>query len=172
MIAANADGVPFRQVLSPELKGIHNEAHRRVWGEYVFILGDIFLEDVIGEAWTDDSPLLIYDPYLMENVDAATEIIMGVGISTIDASSYGFIQVGGHCPAVYVGGTTAIAVTINEPIVPGATVTTDQIAGAGQGASGSEETNIMTVAASPVMALQSVNADTVGYVEAYIKGLV
>ena len=134
--------------------------------------GDIFLEDNLGETWTNDDALLIYDPYLMENTDAVTEIIMGVGICTIDASSYGFIQIGGHCPAVYCGGTTSVAVTLNEPIIPGATVATDTIAGAGIGMSGSTETDIMEAALSPVIALQTLAADTAGYVEAYIKGLV
>jgi len=134
--------------------------------------GDIFLEDTIAEAWANNDPLLIYNPYLMENTDAVTDIIMGVGICTIAADSYGFVQIGGHCPAVYVGGTTNVAVTANEPIIPGATVATDTIAGAGMGMSGSTETDIMEAACSPVMALQSVAANTAGYVEAFIKGLV
>jgi len=134
--------------------------------------GDIFLEDDIAEEFADDVALLIYNPYLVENVDAVTEIIMGVGICTIDADSYGFIQVGGHCPAVYCGGTTSVAITANEPIIPGATVTADMIAGAGQGMSGSTETDIMEAALSPVIALQGLAANTAGYVEAFIKGLV
>ena len=134
--------------------------------------GDLFLEDNLGEAWTDDDALFLYNPYLMENTDAGTEIIMGIGICTIDADSYGFVQIGGHHPGVYCGGTTSAAVVINEPIVPGATVTADTIAGAGIGMAGSTETDIMEAAVSPVIALQSLAADTAGYVEAFIKGLV
>jgi len=134
--------------------------------------GDIFLEDNLAEEWGDGVGLLIYNPYLMENVDAATEVIMGVGINTIAADSYGFVQVGGHCPAVFVGGTAAVAVTLNEPIVCCATVASEQIAGAGRGMAGSDEPEIMAAAVSPVMALQDVAADTPGYVEAFIKGLV
>lgn len=134
--------------------------------------GDIFLEDNVGEEWANDAPLLIYNPYLMENTDAGTEIIMGVGICTIDAGSYGFVQIGGHCSAVYCGGTTSAAIVANEPIVPGATVTADTIAGAGIGMAGSTETDIMEAALSPVIALQALAADTAGYVEAFIKGLV
>jgi len=134
--------------------------------------GDIFLEDNLGESWGNDAALFLYNPYLMENTDAATEIVMGVAICTIAASSYGFIQVGGHCPAVYVGGTTSAAVVINEPIVPPTTVTANQIAGAGQGVTSSTEVDIMEAAVSPVIALQAVGANTPGYVEAFIKGLV
>ncbi len=108
----------------------------------------------------------------MENVDAVTEIIMGVGVGTIAAGSYGFVQVGGHCPFVYCGGETSVAVVANEPIIPGATVTTDMIAGAGMGMSGSTETDIMEAALSPLIALQGLAANTSGYVEAFIKGLV
>ena len=133
---------------------------------------DVFLEDNIAEAFANDVALLIYNPYLVENVDAVTEIIMGVGINAITADYYGFIQVGGHCPAVYCGGTTSVAITANEPIIPGATVTTDMIAGAGQGMSGSTETDIMETVCSPVLALQALAANTAGYVEAFIKGLV
>jgi len=134
--------------------------------------GDIYLEDNLGETWANDAPLLLYHPYLMENTDAGTEIIMGVGICTIDADSYGFVQVGGHCPAVYCGGTTSAAIVANEPIVPGATVATDTIAGAGIGMAGSAEADIHEAALSPVIALQALAADTAGHVEAFIKGLV
>ena len=133
---------------------------------------DVFLEDNLGETWTDDDALSIYNPYLVENTDAGTEIIMGVGICTVAADSYGFIQVGGHCPVVYCGGTTSAAIVINEPIVPGATVTTDTIAGAGIGMAGSAEADMHEAAASPLIALQSLAADTAGWVEAFIKGLV
>jgi len=134
--------------------------------------GDVYLEDNLGETWDNDLALSLYNPYLMENVDAATEIIMGVGIGAIAAGSYGFIQVGGHCPAVYCGGTTALAVVANEPIVCCATVTSEQIAGAGQGMAGSAEANMHQAFVSPVIALQALAADTAGHVEAFIKGLV
>jgi hypothetical protein len=134
--------------------------------------GDIYLEDNLGEEWTDGLALSLYNPYLMENTDAGTEIIMGVGICTIAAGSYGFVQVGGHCPTVYCGGTTSAAIVINEPIVPGATVVTDTIAGAGIGMAGSAEADMHEAALSPVIALQNLAADTAGWVEAFIKGLV
>jgi len=134
--------------------------------------GDIFLEDNLGETWDNNDPLLLYNPYLMENTDAGTEIIMGVGICTIAAGSYGFVQIGGHCPVVYCGGTTSAAVVMNEPIVPGATVTTDTIAGAGIGMAGSAETDIHEAHLSPLIALQALAANTAGHVEAFIKGLV
>jgi hypothetical protein len=134
--------------------------------------GDVFLEDNLGESWANDTALLIYNPYLIEPVNAATETIMGVAIGAITADSYGFIQVGGHCPAVLCGGTTSAAVVANEPLVPGATVATDTLAGACIGMAGSTETDIMEAANSPLIALQSLAADTAGYVEAFIKGLV
>jgi len=133
---------------------------------------DIYLEDNIAEEWTDDLALSLYNPYLMENVDASTEIVMGVAIGTIAAGSYGFIQVGGHCAAVYCGGTTSLAIVANEPIVPGATIATDMIAGAGMGMAGSLEADIKEAANTPVIALQALAANTQGYVEAFIKGLV
>ncbi|MBA7710036.1 hypothetical protein ES703_118964 [subsurface metagenome] len=62
MIAADADGVPVREELRPELKGVHNEAHRRLWWEDVLILGDIFFKDVVLDSTSQplhrDAPLL------------------------------------------------------------------------------------------------------------------
>ena len=129
--------------------------------------GDLYLEDEMKEAFTDDTALLIYNPYVVELVDAATELIMGVCIGTIASGSYGFIQVGGHCPAVLVGHTTSAAIILNEPLA-----TIAGVPGACQGMAGSDEADIMESAASPLIALQAVDADTTGYVEAFIKGLV
>jgi hypothetical protein len=134
--------------------------------------GDVFLEDNLSESWANNDPLLLYNPYLIEPTDAATEVVMGVAIGAITADSYGFVQIGGHCPAVLCGGTTSQAIVANEPIVPGATVATDTLAGAGIGVSGSTEVDLYEIAGSPVIALQALAADTAGYVEAFIKGLV
>ena len=99
--------------------------------------------------------------------DGAAELVMGVCVGTISADSYGFIQVGGHCPAVAVGSGTATAITINEPLVACTTAP-----GSVMGVSGSTDADLMEVAATPLMSLQAVNADTAGYIEAFIKGLV
>ncbi len=134
--------------------------------------GNITLEDNINESFGNNAALLIYNPYLIEPIDAATRPVMGIAVGAIAASSFGFIQVGGHCPAVLVGGTTNAAIIIDEPLVPGATVATDTLAGALYGVAGSTEVDLMEVANTPVIALQAVAADTAGYVEAFIKGLV
>jgi hypothetical protein len=98
---------------------------------------------------------------------------MGIAIGTITVSQYGFIQVGGHCPAVLVGGTTNLAVVLNQKLVPGATIATDMLAGALMGVMvATDDTGIYASAISPVIALQAVAADTAGYVEAFIQGLV
>lgn len=134
--------------------------------------GDIYLETPCPEIIADGGVLLIYNPYLVTPVALGTGLIQGVAIGTVDADSYGFIQVGGHCPAVAVGGTTAAAVVINEPLVAPATIATDQAAGSCQGMAGSTEADIMEGLASPLRSLQAVAANTAGFVEAFIQGLV
>ena len=134
--------------------------------------GDVYLEDNLAETWANNAPLLLYQPYLVKPIDLGTAPIMGVAVGTIDAGSYGFVQIGGHCPAVLVGGTTSLAIVINEPLVPGITIATDMLAGAVMGVAGSTEADIMEVANSPLIALQAVAANTAGYVEAFIRGLV
>ena len=128
---------------------------------------DIFLEDAIQEIIADGVVVLIYNPYVVELVDADTEVIMGVCVGTIASGSYGFVQVDGHCPAVQAGHSTSAAIILNEPLVPVAAVP-----GAVQGMAGSAETDVMEAAASPLRALQAVGANTTGYVEAFIQGLV
>lgn len=128
---------------------------------------DIVVESTILEAFANNVALLIYNPYVVELVDADTEMIMGVCIGTITSGYYGFVQVGGHCPVVAVGHTTSAAIVLNEPLVP-----VSAVPGSCQGMAGSAETDIMEYAASPLRALQAVNADTPGYVEAFIQGLV
>jgi len=138
----------------------------------------INLEDPSQEVFANDVDLLICNPYWVQPVgtelaaSAGTELIRGVAVGTIAANSYGFIQVGGHCPAVAVGGTTSAAIIINEPLVAPTTVTTDMAAGSLQGMAGSTETDIMEAAASPLRSLQAVAANTAGFVEAFIQGIV
>jgi len=153
-------------------KGI---AHRLAYHDFVAAAGevDIFFEDLIEEAFADGAVLLAYHPYVVEPIDAATEIVMGIAVGTITVDQYGFVQVGGHCPAVLVGGTTNLAVVANEPLFPGATVATDMLAGALMGGpAATSDTAIYAFAATPVIALQAVGANTAGYVEAFIQGLV
>ena len=139
---------------------------------------DIYLEDPIQEDFANDVDLLICNPYWVQPIgtalgaSAGTELIRGVAVGSIAANSYGFIQVGGHCPAVAVGGTTSAAIIINEPLVAPTTVTTDMAAGSLQGMAGSTETDIMEAAASPLRALYAVGANTAGFTEAFIHGLV
>lgn len=134
--------------------------------------GDIYLETPCPEIVADGGVLLIYNPYLVVPIALGTGLIMGVAIGTITVNQYGFIQVGGHCPAVAVGGTTAAAIVIDEPLVAPATIATDQAAGSLQGIAGSTEADIMEGLASPLRSLQAVGANTAGFVEAFIHGLV
>lgn len=154
---------------------IAGKGNRIAYHDYVAAAGefDIYFEDLIDESFANDAVLYAYHPYVIEPIDAATEIVMGIAIGTITAGQYGFIQVGGHCPAVLVGGTTNLAVVANEPLFPGATVATDMLAGALMGGfAATSEPAIMQMACSPVIALQAVGANTAGYVEAFIQGLV
>lgn len=128
---------------------------------------DIYLERACQEIHADGAVLYIYNPYLMELIDGGAELVMGVCVGTITSGQYGFIQVGGHCPVVAVGSGTSTAITINEPLVACTTA-----AGSVMGVSGSTDADLMEVSATPLMSLQAVNADTAGYIEAFIKGLV
>jgi len=150
-------------------------AHKIAYHDYVAASGemDIFFEDLVEESFADGTVLYSYQPYVVEPIDAATEIVMGIAVGTITADQYGFIQVGGHCPAVLIGGTTNLAVALNEQLFPGATVATDMLAGALMGGpAATSDTAIFASAATPVIALQAVGANTAGYVEAFIQGLV
>ena len=124
---------------------------------------DIELEDPINEAIADGTVLYIYNPYIMELLDADTEIVMGIGIGTISAGYYGFVQCGGFCPVVKVGHSTSAAIVLNELLRPVAAVP-----GAFQGtAVGSDgEAEIMQLACSPLIALEAVGANTPGYIPA------
>ena len=92
---------------------------------------------------------------------------MGVSVGTIAAASYGFVQIGGHCPAVAVGSGTATAITINEPLVCCTTAP-----GSLMGVSGSTDADLMEVAVSPFFSLEAVGANTAGFIECFIRGLV
>ena len=122
---------------------------------------DIILEDTIDEAFGDGAVLSIFNPYVVELTDAATEPIMGVAIGAINATRFGFVQVGGFCQAVLCDGSNGAAVVLNEPIVP---YSTDP--GQGQGMAGSGEADIMEAAASPLIALEASTTDA-AFVPAY-----
>lgn len=131
--------------------------------------GDVRLEDSLAEDIADGAVLYIYNPYLMELTDGTTEVVQGIAIGTITSAYYGFVQVGGHCRRVAVGHSTSAAIVINEPLTPLATP-----AGSLQGvAAGTpNEAEIFTLIKSRVYALQAVNANTTGYVEAKIMGII
>jgi hypothetical protein len=115
---------------------------------------DIILEDTIDEVIADGAVLSIFNPYVVELTDAATEPIMGVAIGVVAAASFGFVQVGGMCQAVLCDGSNGAAVVQNEPIVPYATDP-----GQGQGMAGSAEADIMEAANSPLIALEASSTD-------------
>lgn len=127
---------------------------------------DIQLVGAAQEAFANNAVLYIYNPYLVELVDADTESIKGVAIGTITSGYYGFVQVAGHFRAVAAGHSTSAAIVLNEPLVPVAANP-----GSVQGMAGGDEADIMEAANSGLIALQAVGANTTGYVEAFSKGI-
>ena len=127
---------------------------------------DIIIEGVTQETFADGAVLYIFDPYLVELTDAATETIQGIAVGTITSGYYGFVQVAGHFRAVRVGHSTSAAIVLDEPLVPLAAVP-----GSLQGMAGNAEADIMEAANSGLLALQAVGANTLGYVEAFSKGI-
>jgi hypothetical protein len=122
--------------------------------------GDLFLEDIIDEAFGDGAALYIFHPYLMEETDAGTETIRGVAHVAHTSGYFGFYQCGGFVQRVLCDGSNGAAVVLNEPIVPYASD-----AGQGQGMAGSAEADIMEAANSPLIALRASSTDA-GYVPA------
>lgn len=129
---------------------------------------DVYVTPDVAETLADGAALRIYAPWLMELVDATTEIIMGVAVHDIASGSFGFMQVGGTVPAVKVGHSTSAAVVINEPLHPVGSGN----AGAVQGfaATTPNEAEILTGKGN-LFALQASNANTTGFAPCYIKGI-
>ena len=121
----------------------------------------VVLENPCEEIIADGGVLLIFNPNLVELIDADTEVITGVAIGTITADYYGWIQVAGHVMAVKAGHSTSNAIVLNEALVP-----VSGNPGAVQGRAGILEADLMEVGATPLISLQAVNADTTGFVEA------
>lgn len=130
--------------------------------------GDIFVEPEIGETFADDAALLIQAPWLMEQIDATTERIMGFACTDIASGSYGFAQVGGTVPAAKVGHSTSAAIVLNEPLNPVGSGNAGAIQGVAAGTP--NEAEIMTLL-NNVIALEAVNANTTGFIRVYIKGI-
>lgn len=128
--------------------------------------GDLYMRDPIDETFADDVALLIFNPNLMELVDADTEVIKGVAICSLTSGYYGFVQVSGHFPHVKTGHSTSAAIVLNEPVVPVAANP-----GAVQGMAGNAETDIMEAAASLLHANQAVSANTTGFISCVSKGI-
>jgi len=138
---------------------IYSHAAMAISGE-----GDLNFEAAVGEAYANDVALLIFNPFLVELVDGDTEQIQGVAVGTITSGYFGWIQIAGYVPAVAIGHSTSAAIVLNEPLVPVAGVP-----GSCQGMAGNAEGDIMEAACSPLMALDSANADTTGYMPAFMK---
>jgi hypothetical protein len=113
----------------------------------------------------DGVALLIFHPYVVELLDATTEIVRGVVVNTIDSGYYGFIQTGGFVPDVLVGHSTSAAVVVNEYLTPIAAVP-----GSFQGAAGNAEADVMEASASRLIALEAVAANTVSRLPAFFVG--
>jgi len=127
--------------------------------------GDIILENSIGESFANNVALEIYDPYLMELVDAGTEMVRGIAPQDITSGNYGWVQIGGFVPSVKVGHSTSAAIVLNEPLVP-----VSANPGALQGMSGNAEADIMESAVNKLIALDAVGANTTGFIGAQIIG--
>lgn len=126
---------------------------------------DLNLNGITGEIFGDGDVLYIFNPYLMEQVDAIDEFIMGVVAGDITSTYFGWMQVGGYCPVVKAGhASTSAAIVVNEALVPGS-----DAAGAVQGVT---EGEINEIGLSPLVAIRALGANTAGFTECYIKGLV
>lgn len=125
---------------------------------------DVILEEAVAEAIADGVALNIFNPYLMELVDADTEQILGVAIGTITSAYFGWVQIAGFVDSVEVGHSTSAAIVLDEPLVPVA-----GNPGAVQGMAGNTEVDIMEAFCSPLIALEAVAANTTGYTSAYMK---
>jgi len=128
---------------------------------------DVVVEKASAEVISDGVALNIFNPYLMELVDADTEQILGVALGTITSAYYGWVQVAGFVEVVEVGHSTSAAIVLDEPLVPVAANP-----GAVQGMAGNAEADIMEAACSPLIALEAVAANTTGYTCAYMKRFV
>lgn len=124
--------------------------------------GDIYLEDAVEEAMANNAALEIYNPYLVEKIDATTEQIQGIAIEDITSGYHGFVQVGGVCQYVLVGHSTSAAIVLDEPLTP----VGSGLAGSLMGMAGGDEADIMEAANSPLRALDAVAANTVGLIPA------
>lgn len=128
---------------------------------------DVYLETDIAEAIADGASLYFYHPYWMELTDAATEVINAVAVEDIASGSYGFVQTSGVCDSVKAGHSTSAAIVLNEPLVP---VAANPGAVQGFAAAGPTEAQILTGLCTNLYALEAVNANTTGFVRAFIKG--
>ena len=78
---------------------------------------------VLLNSWSEDlttgEDYVVYNPWLVENCDAAGEVIVGVAPIAVTSGYYFWMQSGGYCDAVRVEGNTD-AVVANEGLVSSA----------------------------------------------------
>ena len=74
------------------------------------------IDAVVATALDTTTDGVTYSPYRVEESDAANERVCGVGLSTMTASRFGWIQQKGYCPLVEFIGNTDAAVA-HEGIV-------------------------------------------------------
>jgi hypothetical protein len=128
---------------------------------------DINLVGAVSEAFADGAVLYIFNPHVVELVDADTEVIKGIAIGTITATYYGFVQIGGFFRAVECGHSTSAAIVVNESVGP-----VSGNPGAVQGVvSSNAEADVHEAAASGLISCQAVAANTTGYIQAFSKGI-
>lgn len=129
---------------------------------------DVYLEDTVNEAFADGAVLYIFNPFLVEKVDATTEIPRGVAIGTITSGYYGFVQVGGFVQSVLVGHSTSNATVVNAPVVPVGAGVEGAMQGLGTGTASAQ---ILQAGVNRICALEVVGANTVGYIRGIITGM-
>lgn len=101
---------------------------------------------VLESNWSADlttaEDYVVYNPFLMENTDAAGETIKGVAPIAVTSGYYFWMQTGGYCSDVkIIGGTDAIVA--NEGIVSSTTAGTGKgLTAAGTTADEAEKANI------------------------------
>lgn len=141
----------------------------RIVGHEPFTAGssaEVYVEPAVGETLADNAALKIFNPWLVEKVDATTEMPRGVAATDIDSGNFGFVQIGGYVPAVKVGHSTSAAIVLNEPLVPVGSGNQ----GSMQGFAGTTEADILEAGLGRIIALDAVGANTTGFIPAYIIG--
>lgn len=128
---------------------------------------DVYLEEATAEAFADNAVLYAFNPFLVEKIDATTEVPLGVALNTITSGYYGFVQTGGLCSRVLVGHSTSNAIVLDSPLVPVGSGVEGAMQGLGTGTASAQ---ILQAGVNALIPLIAVGANTVGYIPARFRG--